>query len=362
MQIGRHIIGLLSGVLLLSVPGVAQEAPAKSQEKLLDRFSIRTNAIDWLLTVPNIQIGFDVLPGKYNEYSALIGAKYNWNTFHQLPAFYVFNVLDIRGEGRYHFRRPQKPWLAFYVGGYADFSTYSLKITQRGRQGWQTGLGVSGGFEIPLYGYKSGVIDLDLGASAGLSLASFDYFTLSNSQTAYVSMGADRQLRVLPVITEIRATFSWRKHSVKEKYLEKDPDIKQVKQKLQDIDNNFKDTGKKTYDDFVSSKSKKERAAIAASDSLYRAGFEEWLASDVQYNLGQIEEMTIAPKRKEVLRKAVHRHEARIKSEFYSELKAIAKQKEQEAKAKEQEAKAKAKEQEAKEKEAKAKEKKEDGK
>ena len=185
---------------------VSVYAQEPEKERLIDRFSFRTNAVDWLLTIPNVSVSFDLFPGEYNKMDVLLGVRYNWNTFHKLPTYYVFDVFDARAEYRYHFRFEQlgsgeKPnffslkrknprhHIAHYVGAYANAGTFAFKVSADGRQGFQGGVGVSFGIELPLYQYKKGAIDLDLGASIGAMYNNFNLFTLNGANSAYVNNG-----------------------------------------------------------------------------------------------------------------------------------------------------------------------------
>lgn len=268
----------------------AQDEPDKSA--MGGGISLSTNALEWLLTVPNVQVGFDLSSGEYNNKSIHLGAKYNWDTWHKLPPFYVFNVLDFRGEYRYHYRHVQlnpgepfkffslprrnpRPWLAHYVGGYTDWSSFSLKPGKTGRQGWQAGVGATAGIEFPLYEYGSGAVDMDLGVSAGLCIANFFKYGLNESATVYVVENEKAKWMVVPVITELRAAFTWRKASVRTKYVKTDPEIPVYKQAISDIESDFRTTTKADFDDYQ--KSIGRLSEIQKVDTTYRGEFIRWI-------------------------------------------------------------------------------------
>ena len=307
-------------LFMVSIP--PPPAHAQESEKFIDRFSLRTNTLDWLATVPNIQVGFDLFPGAYNRSSILLGVKWNWNTYHKLPPYYVFDVFDVRAEYRMHFRfkplsnaggkhsffslerKNPHSWIAHYIGGYADYSSYSIKPGANGRQGFQGGIGVSTGIEMPLYQYKGGAIDLDLGVSAGLLYTRYQQFVLSQSHSQYLFQ-QDGQ-KVLPMITELRAVFSWRRHSVKEKYLEDDPELPVYRETLGNIRTAFASATKETFDGL--SRPKSETKAMAESDSLYRAKFVEWIQNDqVSYEKDRLQYQDVTPQHKKALEKEIDR-------------------------------------------------------
>ena len=304
-------------------------AYAQGQEKLIDRFSFGTNAFEWLLTVPNARVEFDILPGPYNRSSVLAGFKFNWNTYHKLPPYYVFNVMDIKAEYRYHFRFSQlspgekpnlfsfkrknpKPWIAYYVGGYTNYSSYAVKFSPKGAQGGLVGLGVSAGLELPLYQYKRGAIDLDLGASAGVIYAWREFFRLNpDAPTSYVWDG--KGSIVLPMLAEVRAVFNWRAVSVKNKYVKQDPQIPVFKNALADIQTNFANMSVQSFND---ARTKKQAAAHAQSDSLYRADFTAWAMENEKDLLGQISYVQVDESHMKKLQDAVKAGTQKLIAEF----------------------------------------------
>lgn len=45
------------------------------RSSLIERFALKTNAVEWLLTVPNLQVEFDILPSEYNQHTIPLGAQ-----------------------------------------------------------------------------------------------------------------------------------------------------------------------------------------------------------------------------------------------------------------------------------------------
>lgn len=326
----QHVLSCLAvgGGILFSHLSYAQEHQA-----FKDRLTVGTNAFEWLLTVPNVRLELDLKPGPYNHSSALLGIRYNWNTYHQLPPYYVFNVFGVKGEYRYHFRFQQlekgqkaklfstyrknpRPWIAYYVGAYGEYSSFSIKFSAQGRQGFQGGVGVSAGMELPLYQYKGGAIDLDLGFSAGVLAASYQLYSLNEAATAYV-MGGNRFIP-LPMLTELRAVFNWRTYSVKDRYVKSDPQIPVFNNTMADIRTNFENTTKQAFDD---SRSKKESAAYAKSDSLYKADFTAWVMENDAYLMSYIKEAPVDAQHMKQLEKAVKDGTQKVLADFDKYLK-----------------------------------------
>ena len=172
-----------------------------------ERWAIKTNAVEWLLTIPNIGVEFDLSRSIYNRMTIGLTAKWNWNTRHNYKPSVVFNVFEVRPEFRYYWRTTMKQprddddttrrsvrqwlkeevfttgrvdpkyWRAYYIGGYVHGGKYSFKFGEEGRQGQMYGLGFTMGYGLPLYTYKSGAIDIELGASLGIELTKYDVYT-----------------------------------------------------------------------------------------------------------------------------------------------------------------------------------------
>lgn len=104
-----------------------------------DRWSFRTNAVEWVATIPNIGLEFDLGSSVYNKMTLALSAKYNWDTYHNFSPSTVFNLLEVRPELRRYWRvksdkRPNaKTNRAYYAGIYVHGGTYSVKFTETGR-------------------------------------------------------------------------------------------------------------------------------------------------------------------------------------------------------------------------------------
>ncbi len=319
------------------VSAYAQEPEGAAKERLIDRFSFRTNAVDWLLTIPNVSVSFDLFPGEYNKMDVLLGVRYNWNTFHKLPTYYVFDVFDARAEYRYHFRFEQlgsgeKPnffslkrknprhHIAHYVGAYANAGTFAFKVSADGRQGFQGGVGVSFGIELPLYQYKKGAIDLDLGASIGAMYNNFNLFTLNGANSAYVNNG--KGWAVIPMLSELRATFAWRTRSVRDRYLKDDPEIPRFRDAMANVRTAFAGVNRQSFEE---SRSKKELKELVQNDSLYREAFINWVLTDqVEYYKGQVQFNNVTPEHEEQLKKEIDKLGQKAIADFEKEIKAKA--------------------------------------
>lgn len=208
----------------------AQETIEKKDYSVrgIERWAFRTNALEWLLTVPNFGIEYDLSSSPYNRTSVGISAYYNWNTHHTDLPYNVFNVFMVKPEVRYYWRAHNRksgirPHGASYVGIYAESGSYSLKLSEYGHQGFMAGAGVTLGHSIPLYEYRKGALDVEFGFSLGMKMVSDGAYTLDEDANAYISVpekSLGTRLLPYPVVSELSITFVWRKKSISKKYIQ----------------------------------------------------------------------------------------------------------------------------------------------
>lgn len=213
------------------------------------RLAFKTNAVDWFALLPNLTAEFDLFGSPYKHYTFSLGIKGNWNTSQNYKPSIVYNLVDVRGEFRKYFRTSQRNfhhldsasffqhlkeevftikrfhpryWRAYYWGVYADYANYNFKFGSLGRQGSAIGLGVSGGFSIPLYGYRDNFVDLELGASVGFVYTKYDAYRHDEESNCYPRVSEKSKgghIVPFPVVSDLRVAFVYRfSTSVKNKY------------------------------------------------------------------------------------------------------------------------------------------------
>ena len=232
----------------------AQQTTQKKQAEdesltFKERWGFKTNAVDWLLTVPNLGVEFDLGNSVRTKRTLSANVKWNWETSQKYNPSLILNLFDGRIEWRQYFRTRQRnalalaenpslwdklnfnvfttkrknprTWRAYYWGVYANAASYSFKISKRGIQGKAVGAGISLGFTAPLYGYRQNYIDLEMGGSFGLLYTRYDIFEYDAESDCYPRI-ADKckggYLVPFPVITDLRIAFVYRFVSVKDKY------------------------------------------------------------------------------------------------------------------------------------------------
>lgn len=315
----KELLLVASFLLVFPLVASSQEVVKEEQEgvALVDRFAVRTNVLDWALTIPNIGVEFDLNASEFNDMTVGLSAKYNWNTVHRhdLSANYapptVFNFMDIRPEFRYYFRTSEKgtfgsrksfekflkerkspkSWRANYLGAYINYSTYTFKFGPKGHQGQALGLGASLGYSIPMYEYKKGAVDVELGLSVGVQLADHDVFVHNPDGYYYSKVEGGREkmgFTPFPVVSDLRVAFVWRHKSIKDK-VKIDEQHLVIKAHYNKIvgDYNYNDYTKESYDEtLVNTMTDRQRREVMANDSLYRAGYIKEIDSqkEILYN------------------------------------------------------------------------------
>ena len=214
-----------------------------------DRWGIKTNAVDWLLTVPNIGVEFDLGNTIRNKRTIGANIKWNWNTSQKYTPSLIFNVFDAQVEWRQYFRTRKRGGVtkdanlmtrlketvfttqrknprqerAYYWGVYVNAASYNFKIGKEGKQGNAYGAGISVGYTAPLYGYRNNYIDLELGGSAGLLYTSYDVYTHDAESDCYPRIAEkckSGHIVPFPLITDLRVAFVYRFMSAGSKYKE----------------------------------------------------------------------------------------------------------------------------------------------
>lgn len=374
----KELLLVASFLLVFSFAASSQEVVKEEREgtALVDRFAVRTNVLDWVMTVPNIGFEFDLNASEFNNMTLGLSAKYNWNTTQTHAPAIVFNLFDVRPEFRYWYRTRQpvkgaskwdlqtilkdkknpRSWRAHYIGAYVNYASYSFKFTERGVQGnTLLGFGASVGYNIPMYEYKNGFVDVELGFSVGLQMCDKTYFTHShnsesNSYTKLETSGSRDKLGLtpFPVVSDLRLAFVWRHKSIRDKVKE-DEDKNRVVRHYNRIegDHNFNDYTYESYNVTLENtiSNSRQRKAIMENDSLYRAGFiaeldkhEEKLLSDIPRAFPDDFKMDprvheIVKKYEQKLSSLVHKRKAKALNDFESEWSKVKAVRKREAKA-----------------------------
>ena len=198
-----------------------------------DRLSFRTNAVEWLILVPNIGIEYDLGKYNYSRYSLGLNLRWNWQTSHTFKTGAVFNVAEARLELRNYYRIREfsnyverksnflsrlfslrrdvskHPTTTFYRGVFAAYNKFNVKLGREGHQGSAVIGGVMWGMIKSLYAFRNGnSLDLEFGAAAGLAYAKYDVYEHDAFFDYYPRTG--NKTTFLPVINDLRVGFIYR--------------------------------------------------------------------------------------------------------------------------------------------------------
>lgn len=244
----------------VSVEAASTAKPDSVRDRaFIKRISIHTNAVEWVLTLPNVGIEFDLQNSEDNRYSILLQGNYNWNTKHQVKPRYVFNAIQASVEFRKYWRtgyvtKPfsrynrsnrdttisrfrwmfkrfrrnvlsgrtfdnPRTWRAYYVGAHAGYDQYSVACFGKGVQGKSVNIGITGGWSVPIFLLPHGQsLDLDLGLTLGIKVTQFDRYRYIGETGCY-EYYEHKPMHVtpFPVIHQARVGFVYRFRSISKK-------------------------------------------------------------------------------------------------------------------------------------------------
>lgn len=331
----QHRLACLLLAFLLPSAGLYAQEVQLQQEKteaakpFINRWAFKTNILEWCLTVPNVGFEFELSSSDYNRSTIGLSAKYNWNTYHRHVPVFVFDMLDVRPEYRYYFRKLGKGNQeggklrnVKYIGAYADYAQYSFKL-RTGIQGQAVGAGVSFGWMLPMCRFRKGALDVDLGFSAGIQVTEYDAFTRDVPNNCYVKLSngsRDWHLTEFPVVSELRVAFAWRSESVRHKFIKTDPMLKTVSLAESDVEMYF--AGIRTL--FDEGLSDEMRKSYASDPSAYKAAFAEHVGNTAEaadahvreaYTLSRSAYASVKRKIKSMKRAAVREFDRSMKAE-----------------------------------------------
>lgn len=231
--------------------------------KFAERFSVRANALDWLLLTPNIGFEYDLGNKNWNRWSVGVNLRANWQSSHTFKPGMVYNILSAKAEVRNYWRTRQvtdtieiyedgivvdeyvekgvdphktllgrlfsmrrrkikHPATTYYRGMYVSHTNYSIKLGREGKQGRAISAGLTYGIIRPLYVYKNGnSLDFEAGISAGVAYTKYNTYTHDRESDCYpVVEQKNWHFHPYPVISEVKLGFVYRfgKYPVTRKY------------------------------------------------------------------------------------------------------------------------------------------------
>lgn len=213
---------------MLGAISVRAYAQQKTSEKISpkERWAFETNAMDWLLLLPNAKVEFDLSSSTDNRWVVGIGAKWNGNAKISMNERIQMKINDYRLEVK-RYAKPSftvktgqskipKFWRTYYWGFYAGYSKFA-GAWSKGIAGDMFHAGLTGGWQLPVYKCKQGAIDLDLGLSVGAAYVEYDKYKYEDNHLIRTK-SRDRHFLPYPVVSDIRVGFVYRFSSIRNKY------------------------------------------------------------------------------------------------------------------------------------------------
>lgn len=234
---GKRIVSALAAVACCTFVSAQETADSVSEPKsyvlqntvehvsFKDRWAFKTNALEWILITPNIGVEFDLSNSVYNKWTLSAQVRWNGGSDQTFSPDFDYSIFDGKLELRRYWRSKQmlkknkkmpKFWRAYYWGVYAQYTDYTLYF-KKGYTGQCYSVGGSIGWEVPLYTFKTGALDLDLGLSAGFIYGKYKKREIQNGTSVFVKE-QDWHFTPYPLPTEIRVGLVYRFQSIRNKY------------------------------------------------------------------------------------------------------------------------------------------------
>lgn len=203
--------------------------------EIFDRIALRTNMVDWALLIPNFGAEFDIRNTNWNRWAVGFNVRYNWQTSHTYTNHFVYNLFEVRLEGRQYWRARQigrrglakhkyfwdkaiairrskvkHPTTTWYRGVFASYGKYSFLFGGNGHQGTALMGGVSYGLVKPMFAFENGnSIDLEFGISGGVVYYKDKVYT-HDARTDCYPVIETKPASILPMVNEIRVGLVYR--------------------------------------------------------------------------------------------------------------------------------------------------------
>lgn len=252
------IIFLLSGIFGVTKAQIVDTRVQTEKLSFAERFSVKTNTVDWLLQNPNIGFEFDVRSENWNRWAAVVNLKGHFNPSNTYTPGIVFNNSQVRLEARNYWRtrrldgkyimphntwlgklfsfrrlRPKHPLTVYYRGLYASYDTFSFLLgNDKGVQGKAYSAGFTYGIIRPMTVFKNGnSVDWEFGVSAGVSYTQYDKYKNDRENNCYPV--TEKGLKgIFPALSDVRVGLIYRFGNY--------PMTKKYRFRY-DVDNNYRD-------------------------------------------------------------------------------------------------------------------------
>ncbi len=190
----RQWVFIILGTLLLCSFTVGR-APERVRRNLYDnhldtltfgeRFSLKANAVDWLLLTPSIGVEFTLGNMNWSRWTIGVHGRYKPTMHFDTPPNYSYNLRDFRFDVRRYMHGRNNPRRSYFLGAYGLIGKHDIKLGETGYRGNHIGAGVTAGLIMPLFGYRNGSsLDLELSTSAGILFAKQEEY--EKQDNAYV--------------------------------------------------------------------------------------------------------------------------------------------------------------------------------
>jgi len=207
----KHWLFIISGTLLLSSFTLGR-VPQRTTSRSLygnrldtlsfgERFSLKANAVDWVLLTPSIGVEFTLGNMNWSRWAIGVHGRYKPAVHFDTPPYYSYNLRDFRLDVRRYMHGRNNPRRSWFLGAYGLVGRHDIKLGETGYRGDHLGAGLTAGLIMPLFGYRNGSsLDLELSTSAGVLFVKQDEYTKQDNAVVTLSPASSYALTWKPLL------------------------------------------------------------------------------------------------------------------------------------------------------------------
>ncbi len=154
-----------------------------------ERFSLRTNVVDWIAQTPNLGVELTLGNMNWNRWTLGVSGRWNPSTKPLGTSYNAYDLTDVRLDIR-HYMHGRGSRRSFFLGVYGTYGSHNVKLSATGFKGTHAAAGISVGTIAPLYSYRNGAsLDLEVALSGGVMFAKHDEYRRENDSYVTVTTG-----------------------------------------------------------------------------------------------------------------------------------------------------------------------------
>lgn len=165
-----------------------------------ERFSLKTNGVDWLLLTPNLGVDFTLGNMNWSRWTLGVSGRYKPSGREANTPYHSLLFRDVRIDIR-RYMHTKRERLSWFAGIYGTYGKHDVKLNETGYDGHHIAAGLTGGLVMPLYGYRNGSsLDLEFSGSVGVMFVKHDEYRKENDSYITITPAASYTMDWSPVL------------------------------------------------------------------------------------------------------------------------------------------------------------------